>query len=40
MIMAYNDAFHFVGTALPVSMVAVLLTRHLPKNLIGGTAHR
>ncbi|MBK3847205.1 MDR family MFS transporter [Stutzerimonas xanthomarina] len=39
MIMAYNDAFHFVGIALAVSMVAVLLTRHLPENMQGGAAH-
>ena len=39
MIMAYNDAFHFVGIALAVSMVAVLLTRHLPENIKGGAAH-
>jgi MFS transporter, DHA2 family, multidrug resistance protein len=39
MIMAYNDAFHFVGIALAVSMVAVLLTRHLPENMKGGAAH-
>ena len=38
-IMAYNDAFHFVGIALAVSMVAVLLTRHLPENMQGGAAH-
>ncbi|MCY1227918.1 Multidrug export protein EmrB [compost metagenome] len=29
-IMAYNDAFHFIGIALGVSMLAVLLTRALP----------
>lgn len=39
MIMAYNDAFHFVGIALAISMVAVLLTRHLPDNMKGGDAH-
>ncbi|WP_407296553.1 MDR family MFS transporter [Stutzerimonas zhaodongensis] len=39
MIMAYNDAFHFVGIALAVSMVAVLLTRQLPTNIKGGAAH-
>jgi len=39
MIMAYNDAFHFVGIALAVSMVAVLLTRNLPENMKGGAAH-
>ncbi|WP_336512651.1 MDR family MFS transporter [Stutzerimonas stutzeri] len=36
MIMAYNDAFHFVGIALAVSMVAVLLTRPLPQNTQAG----
>ncbi len=36
MIMAYNDAFHFVGIALAVSMVAVLLTRQLPQNVQAG----
>ncbi|HCJ27888.1 MAG TPA: EmrB/QacA family drug resistance transporter [Pseudomonas sp.] len=39
MIMAYNDAFRFVGIALAVSMVAVLLTRNLPENMKGGAAH-
>jgi MFS transporter, DHA2 family, multidrug resistance protein len=39
MIMAYNDAFHFVGIALAVSMVAVLLTRRLPEDMKGGAAH-
>ncbi|AZZ44874.1 EmrB/QacA family drug resistance transporter [Pseudomonadaceae bacterium SI-3] len=39
MIMAYNDAFHFVGIALAVSMVAVLLTRRLPDDIKGGAAH-
>ena len=29
-IMAYNDAFHFIGIALGISMLAVLLTRALP----------
>ncbi|WP_207254846.1 MULTISPECIES: MDR family MFS transporter, partial [unclassified Pseudomonas] len=29
-IMAYNDAFHFVGLALGISMVAILLTKALP----------
>lgn len=37
-IMAYNDAFHFVGLALAISMLAVLLTRRLPANLQGGGA--
>lgn len=36
MIMAYNDAFHFVGIALALSMVAVLLTRQLPQNVQAG----
>nr|WP_272887288.1 MDR family MFS transporter [Stutzerimonas stutzeri] len=39
MIMAYNDAFHFVGIALAISMVAVLLTRRLPENIKDGAAH-
>jgi len=39
MIMAYNDAFHFVGIGLAVSMVAVLLTRKLPEGLKAGEAH-
>ncbi|MBB2495000.1 DHA2 family efflux MFS transporter permease subunit [Pseudomonas sp. UL070] len=38
-IMAYNDAFHFVGLALAISMVAVLLTRALPPGTTGGGAH-
>jgi MFS transporter, DHA2 family, multidrug resistance protein len=38
-IMAYNDAFHFVGIALGVSMLAVLLTKALPKGLKAGEAH-
>ncbi|MEK1907369.1 MAG: DHA2 family efflux MFS transporter permease subunit [Pseudomonas sp.] len=38
-IMAYNDAFHFVGLALAISMVAVLLTRALPPGTTGGAAH-
>lgn len=36
MIMAYNDAFHFVGIALAISMVAVMLTRGLPHNMQTG----
>jgi len=36
MIMAYNDAFHFVGIALAISMVAVMLTRGLPQNMQAG----
>ena len=35
-IMAYNDAFHCVGIALGISMIAVLLTRSLPKGMQGG----
>ena len=38
-IMAYNDAFHFIGIALGISMLAVLLTRPLPKGMQGGAAH-
>lgn len=38
-IMAYNDAFHCVGIALAVSMLAVLLTRPLPAHASGGAAH-
>ena len=38
-IMAYNDAFHFVGIALAISMLAVLLTRTLPAGATGGAAH-
>jgi hypothetical protein len=36
--MAYNDAFHFVGIGLAVSMLAVLLTRKLPEGLKAGSA--
>ncbi|MNF74513.1 Multidrug export protein EmrB [compost metagenome] len=36
-IMAYNDAFHFIGIALGISMLAVLLTRALPAGATGGT---
>ncbi len=36
MIMAYNDAFHFVGIALAISMIAVLLTRPLPQDMQAG----
>lgn len=39
LIMAYNDAFHFVGIGLVVSMLAVLLTRKLPQGLKAGEAH-
>jgi DHA2 family multidrug resistance protein len=38
-IMAYNDAFHFVGIALGISMLAILLTKALPKGLKAGEAH-
>ncbi|PPA03205.1 EmrB/QacA family drug resistance transporter, partial [Pseudomonas sp. MWU12-2312b] len=38
-IMAYNDAFHLVGIALGISMLAVLLTRKLPAGLKAGEAH-
>lgn len=38
-IMAYNDAFHFVGIALGVSMLAILLTRKLPQGLKAGESH-
>ncbi|MEO6677990.1 MAG: EmrB/QacA family drug resistance transporter, partial [Pseudomonas sp.] len=38
-IMAYNDAFHFVGIALGISMLAVLLTKALPAGLKAGEAH-
>ncbi len=38
-IMAYNDAFHFVGIALGISMLAVLLTKALPAGLKVGEAH-
>jgi DHA2 family multidrug resistance protein len=37
--MAYNDAFHFVGIALGISMLAVLLTRKLPVGVKAGEAH-
>ncbi|MHB2247204.1 MDR family MFS transporter [Pseudomonas fitomaticsae] len=39
LIMAYNDAFHFVGIALGISMLAILLTRKLPAGLKAGEAH-
>ncbi len=39
LIMAYNDAFHFVGIGLAISMVAVLMTRKLPQGLKAGEAH-
>ncbi|WP_239482050.1 MDR family MFS transporter [Pseudomonas insulae] len=35
MIMAYNDAFHFVGIVLAVSVLAMLLTRALPAGATG-----
>ncbi len=38
-IMAYNDAFHFVGIALGTSMLAVLLTRKLPAGIQSTAAH-
>jgi DHA2 family multidrug resistance protein len=38
-IMAYNDAFHFVGLALGISMVAILLTKALPAGLKAGESH-
>ncbi|MDR6928703.1 MDR family MFS transporter [Pseudomonas sp. BE134] len=38
-IMAYNDAFHFVGIALGVSMLAILLTKKLPEGIKVGEAH-
>jgi len=38
-IMAYNDAFHFVGLALGISMLAVMLTKKLPSGVKGGAAH-
>ncbi len=37
-IMAYNDAFHFIGIALAISMPAVLLTRPLPAGATSGTS--
>ncbi|MNO92239.1 Multidrug export protein EmrB [compost metagenome] len=38
-IMAYNDAFHFVGIGLGISMLAVLLTRKLPVGVKAGEVH-
>ncbi len=38
-IMAYNDAFHWVGLGLAISMLAVLLTRQLPAGLKAGESH-
>ncbi|MGQ7957427.1 MDR family MFS transporter [Pseudomonas sp. SP16.1] len=39
-IMAYNDAFHCIGIALGLSMLAMLLTRHLPAGATSaGDAH-
>jgi DHA2 family multidrug resistance protein len=37
--MAYNDAFHFVGIALGISMLAILLTKKLPQGLKAGESH-
>ena len=37
-IMAYNDAFHFIGIDLAISMLAVLFTRHLPAGATSGTS--
>ena len=34
-----NDAFHCIGIALGISMLAVLLTRKLPAGATGGAAH-
>ena len=39
LIMAYNDAFHFVGIALGISMLAILLTKKLPQGLKAGESH-
>lgn len=39
LIMAYNDAFHWVGLGLGIAMVAVLLTKALPKGATAGAAH-
>ncbi|WP_457363577.1 DHA2 family efflux MFS transporter permease subunit [Pseudomonas sp. TE3610] len=39
LIMAYNDAFHWVGLGLGIAMVAVLLTRALPKGVAVAAAH-
>ena len=39
MIMAYNDAFHFVGIGLAISMLAVMMTRKLPQGLKAAEAH-
>ncbi len=39
LIMAYNDAFHWVGLGLGIAMVAVLLTRALPKGVGVVAAH-
>ena len=35
-IMAYNDAFHFIGIALAISMLAVFFTRQLPASAVSG----
>lgn len=37
-IMAYNDAFHFIGIALGVSMLAALFTRQLPAGATNSAA--
>ena len=34
--MAYNDAFHFIGIALAISMLAVFFTRQLPASAVSG----
>lgn len=39
LIMAYNDAFHWVGLGLGIAMVAVMLTRALPKGAAPAAAH-
>jgi DHA2 family multidrug resistance protein len=37
-IMAYNDAFHFIGIALGISMLAALFTRQLPAGATSGAS--
>ncbi|EIK93493.1 EmrB/QacA family drug resistance transporter [Pseudomonas sp. M47T1] len=39
LIMAYNDAFHWVGLGLGIAMVAVMLTKALPKGITAAAAH-
>ncbi len=39
LIMAYNDAFHWVGLGLGIAMVAVLLTKGLPRGVAPAAAH-